>query len=681
MNNKHWLGILLALAGSWLTVGAAQAATTISGNIISPNWTAANSPYIVSENIEVAPGATLTIEAGTVVKFKKNKGITVRGTLKINGNNSNIVVLTSAEATTTRGDWAGITFADESVDAEFDSNGNYIGGSIIKYAVFNHSQGLKLDNSHPYIVNSNFLNNTTAITISGTAPVDTSLNAAVDNHKLLISRNNITNNTIGLIINRAFLAPPMIFDPSGLAANQIKANIVIDGNAINYNQEGIWLQQAQRAAILNNQLNFNNNYGLKISAGAPNAIVQHNTINYNNIGLELAARGANIVKNAIAYNNQAGLNFLNTNNQINNNNIYGNLGYDLRSPLAGGSLANNYWGAATPINTSLPTSSSFTIEPRLIEPTDIASLATPTINDFATSTILDKILVSGTKDASADIWINGRPAVALDSEVTWSYSLPLAIGINDFSLLSKDAAGKVSPTINFTINRLENKFVPVPTLNSFKLTTDQAAQALSGNKDINTAIIINGREAVSLDNKTTWQATVALKYGRNDFSIVAQSAAGYQSDPLAISIQRPDTTGQQVLLAEAQASVGMAVDTTLTKKMAGRILLQVEANGEAWYVNPLNGQRYFLAGPTNAFNLMRQLGLGVKHSVITTKITDNKLLGRILIDVDDSGKAYYVHPITKKLYYLGRPADALRVMRQVGLGINNQNLRKIKLAQ
>ncbi len=681
MNNKHWLGILLALAGSWLTVGAAQAATTISGNIISPNWTAANSPYIVSENIEVAPGATLTIEAGTVVKFKKNKGITVRGTLKINGNNSNIVVLTSAEATTTRGDWAGITFADESVDAEFDSNGNYIGGSIIKYAVFNHSQGLKLDNSHPYIVNSNFLNNTTAITISGTAPVDTSLNAAVDNHKLLISRNNITNNTIGLIINRAFLAPPMIFDPSGLAANQIKANIVIDGNAINYNQEGIWLQQAQRAAILNNQLNFNNNYGLKISAGAPNAIVQHNTINYNNIGLELAARGANIVKNAIAYNNQAGLNFLNTNNQINNNNIYGNLGYDLRSPLAGGSLANNYWGVATPINASLPTSSSFTIEPRLIEPTDIASLATPTINDFATSTILDKILVSGTKDASADIWINGRQAVALDSEVTWSYSLPLEMGTNDFSLLSKDASGKVSPTVNFTISRLENKFVPVPTLNSFKLTTDQAAQALSGNKDINTAIIINGREAVSLDNKTTWQATVALKYGRNDFSIVAQSAAGYQSDPLAISIQRPDTTGQQVLLAEAQASVGMAVDTTLTKKMAGRILLQVEANGEAWYVNPLNGQRYFLAGPTNAFNLMRQLGLGVKHSVITTKITDSKLLGRILIDVDDSGKAYYVHPTTKKLYYLGRPADALQVMRQVGLGINNQNLRKIKLAQ
>lgn len=681
MNNKHWLGVFLALVGCWLAAGSAQAATTISGNIISPNWTAANSPYIINENIEVSPGAVLTIEPGTVVKFKKGKGITVRGTLKINGTSNNLVVLTSAEATTTRGDWAGITFADESVDAEFDQNGNYTGGSLIKYAVFSHSQGLKIDNSHPYIANNNFLNNTVAITVSGLAPTDTSLTAVVDNHKLWISRNNITNNTNGLVINRAFLAQAMIFDPSGLTSNQVKANIIIDGNAINYNQEGIWLQQAQRAAILNNQLNFNSNYGLKIGSGAPDVIVQHNTINYNNIGLELAARGANIVKNAIAYNNQIGLNFLSTNNQINNNNIYGNLGVDLSSSLAGGALADNYWGSASNLNASLPTSSSFTINPKLTEPTDIASLATPTINDFATSTILDKILVNGTKDASADIWLNGQRVVGLDSEVTWSYSVPLEMGVNDFSLLSKDAAGKVSPTINFTISRLENKFVPVPTINSLKLTTDQAVQALSGSKDLNTAIIINGQEAVPQDNKTTWQVTVALKYGRNDFSIVAQSAAGYQSDPLSISIQRPDTTGQQVLVNEAQASIGVAVDAALSKKLAGRILLQVEAKGEAWYINPLNGQRYFLAGPTNAFNLMRQLGLGVKHSVITAKTVDSKLLGRILIDVDDSGKAYYVHPVSKKLYYLGRPADALQVMRQVGLGINNQNLRKIKLAQ
>ena len=681
MNKQAWLGGLIIMLSLWWVGPIAQAATTISGNIISPNWTAANSPYIINENIEVSPGATLTIGPGTVVKFKKDKGITVRGTLKINGDSANLVVLTSAEATSTRGDWAGITFTDESVDAEFDQNGNYVGGSLIKYAVFSHSQGLKLDNSYPYIANNNFLNNDVAITVSGVAPLDTSLNAIVDNQRLLITRNNITNNTNGIIVNRGYLAQALVFDPSGLSTSQPKANIIIDGNVINYNQDGVWLQQAQRAAVLNNQLNFNSNYGLRVLANAPDAIIQHNTINYNNFGLELAARGANVMKNAIAYNNQAGLIFSSTNNQVGYNNIYGNLGVDLASSLTGGVLVDNYWGSSINWSASVPTSSDFTINPKLTEPTDINSLVKPTINDTVRSTILDKLLISGTKDASGDLWLNGQQIIGLDSEVTWSYSLPLTMGDNNVVLLSRDKNNNSSPIAELNIVRVENRFVPTPTINNFKLTTDQAVQVLSGSKDINTAILINGQEAVVQDNKTTWQVTVALKYGRNDFTIVARSAAGYQSDPLSISIQRPDTTGQQVLAAETAASAGVAIDAALTKRVAGRILLQVEAKGEAWYVNPLDGQRYFLAGPTNAFNLMRQFGLGVKHSVVTAKTVDSKLLGRILLDVEDSGKAYYVHPVTRKLHYLGRPADALQVMRQVGLGISNQDLRKIKLAQ
>ena len=681
MNKQAWLGGLIIMLSLWWVGPIAQAATTISGNIISPNWTAANSPYIINENIEVSPGATLTIGPGTVVKFKKDKGITVRGTLKINGDSANLVVLTSAEATSTRGDWAGITFTDESVDAEFDQNGNYVGGSLIKYAVFSHSQGLKLDNSYPYIANNNFLNNDVAITVSGVAPLDTSLNAIVDNQRLLITRNNITNNTNGIIVNRGYLAQALVFDPSGLSTSQPKANIIIDGNVINYNQDGVWLQQAQRAAVLNNQLNFNSNYGLRVLANAPDAIIQHNTINYNNFGLELAARGANVMKNAIAYNNQAGLIFSSTNNQVGYNNIYGNLGVDLASSLTGGVLVDNYWGSSINWSASVPTSSDFTINPKLTEPTDINSLVKPTINDTVRSTILDKLLISGTKDASGDLWLNGQQIIGLDSEVTWSYSLPLTMGDNNVVLLSRDKNNNSSPIAELNIVRVENRFVPTPTINNFKLTTDQAVQVLSGSKDINTAILINGQEAVVQDNKTTWQVTVALKYGRNDFTIVARSAAGYQSDPLSISIQRPDTTGQQVLTAETAASAGVAIDSALTKRVAGRILLQVEAKGEAWYVNPLDGQRYFLAGPTNAFNLMRQFGLGVKHSVVTAKTVDSKLLGRILLDVEDSGKAYYVHPVTRKLHYLGRPADALQVMRQVGLGISNQDLRKIKLAQ
>lgn len=680
--NKHlwWLSGLFTLGLLFIGGGLAQASTDISGNIINTNWTAANSPYIIKGQVEVAPGATLTIGPGTVVKFQKGAGLTVRGTLKIRGDSRNLVVLTSAEATTSRQDWTGITFTDESADAQFNSAGNYAAGSIIEYAVITHSEGLKLDNSSPYIANNNLLDNTVAITISGEV-TETALNPETTSTRLWITRNNIINNTKGIVVNRGYVVNQLVFDPSGLTTLSATANIIIDGNAINYNQEGLWLERGERVAVINNQLNFNNGYGLKIAAASPQAIVQHNTINYNNIGLEVAARGATISKNALAYNNQAGLILLNATNVISDNNIYGNLGVDLSSPLPGGIVTNNYWGPGATINSSVPTSSTFNFEPRLTEPTDIASLSRPTVNETVKSTILDKILVSGTKDANGNLIINGETVIPWDNEVTWSYNLPLTLGDNKFTIVSRDRTGNSSQEIEFTITRLENKFVPTPTINSFKLTTSEATQVLSGGKDINTAIIINGQEVVPLNNETSWQATVALHYGRNTFSIVARSAVGYESDPLSITIERPDTKGEATIAAEKAAAAGVPVDEALTKKLAGYILLQVESKGEAWYVNPLDGQRYFLAGPTNAFNLMRQFGLGVKHSVITAKTIDPKLKGRILIDTEDSGKAYYVHPRTSQLYYLGRPADALAVMRQVGLGISNKDLRKIKLAQ
>lgn len=51
----------------------------------------------------------------------------------------------------------------------------------------------------------------------------------------------------------------------------------------------------------------------------------------------------------------------------------------------------------------------------------------------------------------------------------------------------------------------------------------------------------------------------------------------------------------------------------LVSRLMGKILLRVQHRGEAWYVNPDNGQRYFLGRPQDAFNLMRSLGLGISN--------------------------------------------------------------------
>lgn len=116
----------------------------------------------------------------------------------------------------------------------------------------------------------------------------------------------------------------------------------------------------------------------------------------------------------------------------------------------------------------------------------------------------------------------------------------------------------------------------------------------------------------------------------------------------------------------------------------GRILLQVQENGEAWYVNPLNSRRYYLGRPADAFSLMRSLGLGVKNSDINSFLkakAPDRLSGRILLQVEDKGQAFYVNPLDLKLYYLGRPDDAFSLMRRMGLGISNSDLSKIAIAE
>ena len=44
-----------------------------------------------------------------------------------------------------------------------------------------------------------------------------------------------------------------------------------------------------------------------------------------------------------------------------------------------------------------------------------------------------------------------------------------------------------------------------------------------------------------------------------------------------------------------------AIDAQLVNRLKGRILLQVESVGEAWYVNPIDGKRYYLKDGVSAW--------------------------------------------------------------------------------
>lgn len=130
----------------------------------------------------------------------------------------------------------------------------------------------------------------------------------------------------------------------------------------------------------------------------------------------------------------------------------------------------------------------------------------------------------------------------------------------------------------------------------------------------------------------------------------------------------------------------------LADSLSGRILLDVEGKGEAWYIDPVGKERFYLGRPTDAFNLMRTMALGVSEadfqriaqegtSASGDRAFAKKLSGRILLRVEKNGESWYVNPVDLKKYYLGRPSDAFSVMRRLGLGITKANLNTIPKAQ
>jgi len=55
-------------------------------------------------------------------------------------------------------------------------------------------------------------------------------------------------------------------------------------------------------------------------------------------------------------------------------------------------------------------------------------------------------------------------------------------------------------------------------------------------------------------------------------------------------------------------------DSNFTKNQLGIIFIQVEASGEAWYINPSDAKRYYLGRPSDAFDIMRTFSAGISNN-------------------------------------------------------------------
>jgi uncharacterized protein YkwD len=128
----------------------------------------------------------------------------------------------------------------------------------------------------------------------------------------------------------------------------------------------------------------------------------------------------------------------------------------------------------------------------------------------------------------------------------------------------------------------------------------------------------------------------------------------------------------------------------------GYILLQVEDRGEAWYVRPETEQRHYMKDGATAYQMMRFFGLGITDEDLatipsvsdadamrmSTSICENnptakRLSGKILLQVQQHGEAWYVYPLTCRRIYMQDGDAAYQIMRFLGLGITNANLSGI----
>lgn len=118
--------------------------------------------------------------------------------------------------------------------------------------------------------------------------------------------------------------------------------------------------------------------------------------------------------------------------------------------------------------------------------------------------------------------------------------------------------------------------------------------------------------------------------------------------------------------------------TGLIDRLAGQIMLMVDRDGEAWYIDPISRARYYLADGPTAYDFLRAFGLGITTADLSLIPTEEdavgggdmaeRLAGRILLQVEDNGEAWYVNPSDLKRYYLRDGEAAYQIMRELSLG-------------
>lgn len=299
-NCFKWLPLLVVIVANTFLFAYSQFifsvnATYVEGLITQDTvWTLIDSPFIVSKDVIVQQGVTLTIEPGVEIRFGGNFSLIVNGKLVANGTPDKMITFTSNKLSPELGDWNTIELNGTQAQC-------VVAYCSIKYA----EDGLVIKNSTAKIENSIISNSSrSGIYITG-------------NNNILIQNNIIKSNGGGILLT---------------------------GDSIS------------GANISQNIVSFNTNSGIHLDANAYNNIkISNNNISTNNIGFHITGNATTYISNnTISYNTIGFLYEQAEGHEAHWNDIYGN---EMGMEVLGDATVNatyNYWGHETgPYHVSL----------------------------------------------------------------------------------------------------------------------------------------------------------------------------------------------------------------------------------------------------------------------------------------------------------------------------------------
>jgi len=135
-----------------------------------------------------------------------------------------------------------------------------------------------------------------------------------------------------------------------------------------------------------------------------------------------------------------------------------------------------------------------------------------------------------------------------------------------------------------------------------------------------------------------------------------------------------------LVLFSFNCAIAASTDNNLSNKLKGHLLLQVEDKGRIWYVNPGDLKRYE-ATFANALPLFEKLSLGISNKdlnqISETKSTTlgNRLKGKLLLQVEDKGRIWYID--LKGIKHEVTWDNLMDLFTKLSLGISNKDLNKI----